>query len=126
MQNSIKDMDIKNRLLDSVGEGKVGMSLENIFEICILLYVKQMTSPGSMRETGHSKPVHWDNPQGWDGEGGRREVWNRRTHVHPWLIHVNVWQNPPQCCSQLPIKINKLINFKKKNKKYLSLVFNVK
>ena len=40
MQNSIKDMDIKNRLLDSVGEGKVGMILENIFEICILLYVK--------------------------------------------------------------------------------------
>ena len=27
-----------------------------------------MTSPSSMRETGHSKPVHWDNPEGWDGE----------------------------------------------------------
>ena len=23
-----------------------------------------------MHETGHSKPVHWDNPEGWDGEGG--------------------------------------------------------
>ena len=22
----------------------------------------------------HSKPVHWDNPEGWDGEGGGRGV----------------------------------------------------
>ena len=21
-----------------------------------------------MHETGHSKPVHWDNPKGWDSE----------------------------------------------------------
>ena len=25
-----------------------------------------------MHETGHSKLVHWDNPEGWDGEGKRR------------------------------------------------------
>ena len=25
-----------------------------------------------MHETGHSKPVHWDNPEGWNGEGGWR------------------------------------------------------
>ena len=24
--------------------------------------------------TGHSKPVRWDNPEGWDGEGGGRGV----------------------------------------------------
>ena len=31
-----------------------------------------MSSPSLMHETGHSKPkpVHWDNPEGWDGEGG--------------------------------------------------------
>ena len=28
-----------------------------------------MTSPSSMHETGHSKGVHWDNPEGWDEEG---------------------------------------------------------
>ena len=27
-----------------------------------------------MHETGHSKLVHWDNPEGWDGEGGGRGV----------------------------------------------------
>ena len=25
---------------------------------------------------GHSKPVHWDNPEGFDGEGGWRGVWD--------------------------------------------------
>ena len=29
-----------------------------------------MTSPSPTHEIGHSKPVHWDNPEGWDGEGG--------------------------------------------------------
>ena len=33
-----------------------------------------MTSPSSMHETGHSKLVCLDNPEGWDGEGGRRGV----------------------------------------------------
>ena len=28
-----------------------------------------MTSPGSMHEARHPKPVHWDNPEGWAGEG---------------------------------------------------------
>ena len=27
---------------------------------------------GLMHETGHSGLVHWDDPEGWDGEGGRR------------------------------------------------------
>ena len=33
-----------------------------------------MTSPSLMHEAGHSDPVHWDNPEGWDGEGGGRGV----------------------------------------------------
>ena len=31
-------------------------------------------SPGLMHETGCSGLVHWDNPEGWDGEGGGRGV----------------------------------------------------
>ena len=31
-----------------------------------------MTSPSSMHETGHAKLVYWDNPEGWDREGGGR------------------------------------------------------
>ena len=33
-----------------------------------------MTSPSLIHEIGHSMPVHWDNPEGGDGEGGGREV----------------------------------------------------
>ena len=49
-----------------------------------------------MHETGRSGPVHWDDSEGWDGEGGKREVRDSGAHVHPWLIHVDVWQKPPQ------------------------------
>ena len=34
-----------------------------------------------MNQTGHSKPMHWDSLKGWDGEVGRREVWDWGTHV---------------------------------------------
>ena len=40
MQESKRDTDIKNRLLDSVGEGEGGMIWENNIETCILQYVK--------------------------------------------------------------------------------------
>jgi len=31
-----------------------------------------MASASLMHETGHSKLVLWDNPEGWGGEGGGR------------------------------------------------------
>ena len=40
--------------------------------MCILSYVKQIAGPGSTHETGCSVLVHWDDPGGWDGEGGGR------------------------------------------------------
>ena len=40
---------------------------------CILSYMKQITSPGSMHETGCSGLVHWDDPEGWNREGGGKE-----------------------------------------------------
>ena len=56
--------------MDSVGEGEGGMILENGIETCIISYKKRITSPGSMQDTGCSGLVHWDDPEGWDGEGG--------------------------------------------------------
>ena len=41
-----------------------------------------------MHETGCSGLVHWDDPEGWDGEGAGRGVQDGGTHVHPWLVHV--------------------------------------
>jgi len=43
-------------------------------ETCKLSYVKRITSPGSMYDTGCLGLVHWDDPEGWDREGGGRGV----------------------------------------------------
>ena len=51
MQNRKRDSDVKNRLLDSVGESESGMFRENSTETSILSSVKQITSPGWMHET---------------------------------------------------------------------------
>ena len=69
MSGSKRDTDVKNRLLDYLGEGESGMIGENSIETCILPYVKRMTSVSSMHDSGHTKPVLWDNPEGWGGEG---------------------------------------------------------
>ena len=49
---------------------------------------------------------------GWEGrwEGGLG--WG--THVHPWLIHLNVLQNPLQYFKVISLQL-KLINLQKKN-----------
>ena len=47
---------------------------KNGIETCTLSHVKRITSPGSMHDTGCSGLVHWDDPEGWDGEGGGRGV----------------------------------------------------
>ena len=36
--------------------------------------MKRVASPGSMHGTGCLGLVHWDNPEGWNGEGGGRRV----------------------------------------------------
>ena len=76
-----------------MGEGEGGMIWENGIETCILSYVKQITSPGLMHETGCSGLVPWDDPEGWYGEGGRRQVQDGEHMYNPWWIHVDVWQN---------------------------------
>ena len=60
--------------MDSVGEGEGGMIWENGIETCILSYMKQIASPGSIHGTGCSGLVHCDDSEGWDGKGGGRGV----------------------------------------------------
>ena len=55
--------------------------------------------------------VHWEDPEGWDGEGGRRGD-RVGEHIYPWLIHVNVWQKPLQYCKVTSLQLIK-INEKK-------------
>ena len=55
-----------------MGESEGGMIWENGIETCKISYVKQITSPGLMHDTGCSGLVHWDDPEGWDWEGSGR------------------------------------------------------
>ena len=84
---------MKGSLLDSVGEGEGEMIWENGIETCIISYMKRIASPGMMHNTGCLGLVHWDDPEGWNGEGGGTGGSGWETHVHPWPIHVNVWQS---------------------------------
>ena len=72
-----------------MGEGEGGIIWENGTETCIISYKKPITSPDSIQDTGCLGLVHWDDPEGWYGEGG--SGWG--TRVHPWWTHVDVWQN---------------------------------
>ena len=72
-----------------MGEGKSGMIWENSTETGILSYVKQIASPGSMHETGCSGLVHWDDPEGGDGEAGGRGVQDgEHMYTHDWFMSV--------------------------------------
>ena len=68
------------------------MIWENGIETCIISYKKRIASPGSMQDTGCSGLVHWDDPEGWYGEGsgGGGGGSGLGTRVHPWQIHVDV------------------------------------
>ena len=55
-------------------EGEGGIIWENGIETCIISNKKQITSPGSIQDTGCLGLVHWDEPEGWYGEGVGREV----------------------------------------------------
>ena len=57
-----------------MGEGEAGMIWENGIETGVLPYVKRIAGPGSMHHTGCSGLVHWDDPEGWEGEEGGRGV----------------------------------------------------
>ena len=73
MRDSKRYTDVLNSLLDSVGEGEGGM-IWNGIEACEMSYVKRITSPGLIHDTGCSGLVHWDDSEGWDGERGGRGI----------------------------------------------------
>ena len=61
-----------------------------------------------MHDTGCLELVHWDDPEGWEGEGGGRGIQD----VEHMYIHADsskCMAKPIQYC-----KVNKVINFKKK------------
>ena len=87
MQDSKRDTNVQNRLLDSVGEGKGGMFLETSMETCILSRVKQITSPGWMHET---------SAQAWcTGKAERDRV---EREVGGWIGMGNICKSMADSC----------------------------
>ena len=72
MQNRKRDTDVQNRLLDSVGEGEGGMFWENSIKTYI---IKGETDHQSKLDAWDkcSGLVHWEDPEGWAGQGGGRD-----------------------------------------------------
>ena len=66
-----------------MGEGEGGEIWENSIETCIISCMKQVASRGSMQDTGCLGLVHWDDAEGWYGEGagGRFRMGNTCTPV---------------------------------------------
>ena len=65
------------------------MIWENGIETCIL-YVKRIASPGLMHDTGCLGLVHWDDPEGWDGEGGGRGIQDGE-HMYTHVVFMSVY-----------------------------------
>ena len=82
------------------------MIWENGIETCIISYKKQIASLGSMQDTRCLGLVHWDDPEGWYGEGGGRgfRMGNTCTSV---ADHVDVWQNKYNNINSLQLKLKK-------------------
>ena len=73
-----------------MGEGEGGMIRENGTEIRIISYMKRVTSPGSMHDTGCLGLVHWDDPERWYGEGGGRKVQDGE-HMYTWGGFISIF-----------------------------------
>ena len=46
----------------------------------------------------------WPWGMGWGGRWEGGSGWG--THVHPWLIRVNIWQKPLQYCKVISLQLN--------------------
>ena len=90
MQDSKEDTGIKNRLLDTVGEGEGGMIWENSIEAYALPYVKQIASGSLTYDLLNWKLVLGDNLEHGVEKEVRGAVRREGTHVCLWLIHVDV------------------------------------
>ena len=75
--------------------------------------MRQVLGPGAL---GRPRGI------GWRGRWERGSRWG--IHVTPWLIHVNVWQDPLQYCKVISLQLIKVNG--KKNKKLYNIFFTTR
>ena len=81
MYETAKETLMYRTILWTLGEGEGGKILENGIETCKISCMKRVASPGSMHDTRCLGLVHWDDPEGWNGEGGGRRVQDGETCI---------------------------------------------
>ena len=74
LHKTAKETQMYRTVFWTLWEREVGMIWENGNETCIISCKKWITSPGLMQDTGSLGLVHWNDPEGWYGEGGGRGV----------------------------------------------------
>ena len=94
------------------GRRRGWMFWENSIETSILSRVKQIASPGWMRQVLRVGALGRPRGMGWRGRREGGSGWG--THVNPWLIHVSVWQKNTTSKIIIIIIINSLQIKKKK------------
>ena len=77
---------------------------------------------GCMRQVLRAGALGRPRGMGWRGRQGGGLGWG--THLNPWLIHVNVWQKPPQYFKVISLQLVKINGEKKSiNSLVLSLFY---
>ena len=57
-----------------------------------------------MHETGCLGLVHWDDPEGWDGEGGERGF-RMGNKCRPMADSCQCMAKPLQCCKVISLQL---------------------
>ena len=114
MRDSKRDTDVKNVILDSVGEGEGGMIWNmNYWHMYIIICeIDSQPRFNAWDRVLRAGALGWLWEMGWGGRWEGGSGWG--THVHPWLIHVNVWQKPPQYCKVISLQLKFFLKRKKK------------
>ena len=70
--------------------------------------MRQVLGPGALgKPRGIRWRGRWERGLGWG------------IHVTPWLIHVNLWQNPLQYCKVISLQLIKINEKQKQKGKYI-------
>ena len=70
--------------------------------------MRPVLGPGVL---GRPRGIGWRGR--WEGGSGGG------IHVNPWLIHVNIWQNPLEYCKVISLQLIKINEKKEKKKRHI-------
>ena len=80
------------------------MIWEKDIETYIISYMKGITIPGLMHDTGCLELVHWDDSAGWYGEEGGRGVQDGE-HVYNRGRFMLMYDKPIQYCKVISLQL---------------------